>query len=94
MRERRTAAQHGCISAAIGSPPGRLRGLPFVLRRRFAGGAPADVAGAHMQLDAAVQSALNVMPSNEDASNSFSLFGLLNKAQTAMGKALLKVGAG
>jgi DNA mismatch repair ATPase MutS len=49
--------------------------------------------GAHMQLDAAVQSALNVLPSNTDASSSFSLYGLLNKAQTAMGKGLLKVGA-
>ena len=45
-----------------------------------------------MQLDAAVLSALNVLPSNTDASSSFSLYGLLNKAQTAMGKALLKVG--
>lgn len=45
-----------------------------------------------MQLDAAVESALNVLPSNSDASTSFSLYGLLNKAQTAMGKALLKVG--
>lgn len=46
-----------------------------------------------MQLDAAVESALNVLPSNTDASSSFSLYGLLNKAHTPMGKALLKVGA-
>lgn len=46
-----------------------------------------------MRLDAAVESALNVLPSNTDAATSFSLYGLLNKAQTAMGKALLKVGA-
>lgn len=44
-----------------------------------------------MQLDAAVQSALNVLPNNTDASTSFSLYGLLNKAHTAMGKSLLKV---
>lgn len=44
----------------------------------------------HMRMDAAVESALNVLPSNTDAATSFSLFGLLNKAQTAMGKALLK----
>ncbi len=44
-----------------------------------------------MQLDAAVESALNVLPSNTDAASSFSLYGLLNKAHTPMGKALLKV---
>jgi hypothetical protein len=44
-----------------------------------------------MQLDAAVESALNVLPSNTDAASSFSLYGLLNKAYTPMGKALLKV---
>lgn len=44
-----------------------------------------------MQLDAAVESALNVLPSNTDAASSFSLYGLLNKACTPMGKALLKV---
>lgn len=44
-----------------------------------------------MQLDAAVETALNVLPSNTDASSSFSLYGLLNKAHTPMGKALLKV---
>ncbi|KAL4440412.1 hypothetical protein ABPG75_003413 [Micractinium tetrahymenae] len=46
--------------------------------------------GSFMRLDAAVESALNVLPSNTDAATSFSLYGLLNKAQTAMGKALLK----
>lgn len=45
-----------------------------------------------MRLDAAVESALNVLPSNTDAATSFSLYGLLNKAQTSMGKALLKAG--
>ncbi|KAI3431433.1 hypothetical protein D9Q98_004485 [Chlorella vulgaris] len=56
------------------------------------GGAPADDAAheLHMQLDAAVETALNVLPSNTDASSSFSLYGLLNKAHTPMGKALLK----
>lgn len=49
--------------------------------------------GSFMRLDAAVESALNVLPTNTDAATSFSLYGLLNKAQTAMGKALLKAGA-
>ena len=76
-------------SRAAATPPTRRR------RRRpnLAGGAPADVAGQHMQLDAAVQSALNVLPSNTDTATSFSLYGLLNKAQSPMGKALLKVGS-
>ena len=45
-------------------------------------------------MDAAVEAALNLLPSNTDSATSFSLFGLLNKAQSPMGKALLKVGAG
>lgn len=50
----------------------------------------AEAEGSFMRLDAAVESALNVLPTNTDAATSFSLYGLLNKAQTAMGKALLK----
>ncbi len=46
-----------------------------------------------MRVDAAVEVALNLLPSNTDSATSFSLFGLLNKAQSPMGKALLKVGA-
>ncbi|KAI7843327.1 hypothetical protein COHA_003025 [Chlorella ohadii] len=57
-----------------------------------AGGAPADVAPQQqaMRVDAAVEVALNLLPSNTDSATSFSLFGLLNKAQSPMGKALLK----
>ena len=60
-----------------------------------AGGAPVDVAPQQqaMRVDAAVEAALNLLPSNTDSATSFSLFGLLNKAQSPMGKALLKVGA-
>lgn len=61
-----------------------------------AGGAPADVAPqqqAAMRVDASVEAALNLLPSNTDAATSFSLYGLLNKAQSPMGKALLKAGA-
>jgi hypothetical protein len=34
------------------------------------------------------------MPSRLDANNSFSLYGLMNKARTPMGKRKLKVGPG
>ena len=46
-----------------------------------------------MRVDASVEVALNLLPSNTDSATSFSLYGLLNKAQSPMGKALLKVGA-
>ncbi|PSC71954.1 DNA mismatch repair MSH2 [Micractinium conductrix] len=55
-----------------------------------AGDLPAEDGQRFMRLDASVESALNVLPSNSDAATSFSLFGLLNKAVTPMGKALLK----
>jgi DNA mismatch repair ATPase MutS len=57
-----------------------------------AGGAPADVAPQQqaMRVDASVEAALNLLPSNTDSATSFSLYGLLNKAQSPMGKALLK----
>lgn len=42
-------------------------------------------------MDAPVEAALNLLPSNTDSATSFSLYGLLNKAQSPMGKALLKV---
>lgn len=45
-----------------------------------------------MRVDASVEAALNLLPSNTDSATSFSLYGLLNKAQSPMGKALLKVG--
>ena len=57
-----------------------------------AGDLPAEDGQRFMRLDASVESALNVLPSNSDAATSFSLFGLLNKAVTPMGKALLKAG--
>jgi DNA mismatch repair protein MSH2 len=46
--------------------------------------------GRHLRLDAAAARALNVFPARGDAAGSFSLFGLLNRARTAMGKRLLK----
>lgn len=46
--------------------------------------------GKFMRIDSAAQKALNVMRSRTDASESFSLFGLMNKCRTAMGKRLLK----
>ncbi len=47
--------------------------------------------GRCMRLDAAAQRALNVMPTRADANESFSLYGLLNKARTTMARRLLKV---
>ncbi len=46
--------------------------------------------GRYMRLDAAAQRALNVLKSKTDANDNFSLYGLLNRARTAMGKRLLK----
>ena len=48
--------------------------------------------GRYMRLDAAAQRALNVMKTKLDANDSFSLYGLMNRARTTMGKRLLKVG--
>ena len=47
--------------------------------------------GRCMRLDAAAQRALNVMRQRTDANDSFSLYGLMNRARTAMAKRLLKV---
>jgi len=47
--------------------------------------------GRYMRLDAAAQRALNVLKSKTDANDNFSLYGLLNRARSAMGKRLLKV---
>ncbi|KAL6763329.1 DNA mismatch repair protein [Haematococcus lacustris] len=44
----------------------------------------------YMRLDAAAQRALNVFPTRLDASSSFSLYGLLNRGRTAMGKRRLR----
>lgn len=43
-----------------------------------------------MRLDAAAQRALNVLKSKTDSSDTFSLYGLLNRSKTPMGKRLLK----
>ena len=48
--------------------------------------------GRYMRLDAAAQRALNVLKSKLDANENFSLYGLLNRAKTPMGKRLCKVG--
>ena len=48
--------------------------------------------GRYMRLDAAAQRVLNVMKTKLDANDSFSLYGLMNRARTTMGKRLLKVG--
>ena len=47
--------------------------------------------GQFMRLDAAAQRALNVMPNRLDENNFFSLYGLMNRARTPMGKRKLKV---
>ena len=47
--------------------------------------------GRYMRLDAAAQRALNVMKSRSDANDAFSLYGLMNRCKTVMGKRLLKV---
>ncbi|PNW87821.1 hypothetical protein CHLRE_01g003463v5 [Chlamydomonas reinhardtii] len=47
-------------------------------------------AGSYMRLDATAQRALNVLPSRQDANATFSLYGLLNRCRTAMGKRRLK----
>ena len=49
--------------------------------------------GRCMRLDAAAQRALNVMRQRTDANDAFSLYGLMNRARTAMAKRLLKVAA-
>lgn len=46
--------------------------------------------GRYMRLDAAAQRALNVLKTKLDANDSFSLYGLLNRAKTPMGKRLCK----
>ena len=46
--------------------------------------------GRYMRLDAAAQRALNVMKTKFDANDNFSLYGLLSRARTSMGKRLLK----
>ena len=46
--------------------------------------------GRYMRLDSAAQRALNVLRSRTDANDNFSLYGLLNRTRTAMGKRLLK----
>jgi hypothetical protein len=43
-----------------------------------------------MRLDSAAQRALNVLRNKTDSSDTFSLYGLLNRAKTPMGKRLLK----
>jgi hypothetical protein len=47
-------------------------------------------AGRYMRLDAAAARALNVLRSKTDSSDTFSIYGLLNRGKTAMGKRLLK----
>lgn len=47
-----------------------------------------------MRLDAAAQRALSVKPPRTDVNSSFSLYGLKNRATSAMGKRRLKVCAG
>lgn len=44
-----------------------------------------------MRLDAAAQRALHVFPARGDANASFSLYGLMCRARTSMGKRRLKV---
>ena len=46
--------------------------------------------GRFMRVDASAQRALNVFPSRTDAADTFSLYGLLNRCRTAMGKRLLR----
>lgn len=46
-----------------------------------------------MRLDAAASRALNVLPQRLDGSASFSLYGIMARGKTAMGKRLLKVSA-
>lgn len=44
-----------------------------------------------MRLDAAASRALNVLPQRLDGASSFSLYGIMARGKTAMGKRLLKV---
>lgn len=44
-----------------------------------------------MRLDAAAIRALNVLPQRLDGAASFSLYGIMARSKTAMGKRLLKV---
>eukprot|EP00879_Flechtneria_rotunda_P026226 GHRR01027950.1.p1 GENE.GHRR01027950.1~~GHRR01027950.1.p1 ORF type:complete len:833 (+),score=345.51 GHRR01027950.1:1176-3674(+) len=46
--------------------------------------------GRYMRLDAAAQRALNVLPQRLDGAASFSLYGIMARGKTAMGKRLLK----
>ncbi|EFJ43623.1 hypothetical protein VOLCADRAFT_96164 [Volvox carteri f. nagariensis] len=46
--------------------------------------------GCYMRLDATAQRALNVLPTRTDANATYSLYGLLNRCRTAMGKRRLK----
>jgi hypothetical protein len=44
----------------------------------------------YMRIDAAASRALNVLPQRLDGSSSFSLYGIMARGKTAMGKRLLK----
>lgn len=46
--------------------------------------------GRYMKLDAAALQALNILRGRGESNDSFSLYGLLNRGKTAMGKRLLK----
>ncbi|GLI63268.1 hypothetical protein VaNZ11_006172 [Volvox africanus] len=46
--------------------------------------------GCYLRLDSTAQKALNVLPSRADANATYSLYGLLNRCRTAMGKRRLK----
>jgi DNA mismatch repair ATPase MutS len=45
--------------------------------------------GKYMRMDAAALRALNVLRQRQDPNDTFSLYGLLNKSRTPMGKRLL-----
>ena len=77
-------------------PPAAVLDFSEVLADREAHGKVALElydSGRYMRLDAAAQRALNVLRGRADANDTFSLYGLLNRGRTPMGKRLCKVGS-
>jgi hypothetical protein len=82
----------GLAGLAWGNVPEAVVGLARPLRPLRARRTPAP-RRRFMRLDAAAQRALHVFPARGDANGTFSLYGLMCRARTAMGKRRLKVGA-
>lgn len=88
----RAARPPACLAAgapAVGCSPANGSSSQRLIRSSLLVSGPPRF----MRLDAAAQRALHVFPARGDANVSFSLYGLMCRARTAMGKRRLKVRA-